>query len=91
MNGTDENKPPESLPKYRMHDVTMVMQEIRCQMELCTRAWVGFGLGRVIILKDDVKGISTYFVYEEGIFTFYDRRGGSQCVHIEEITEIAGY
>jgi hypothetical protein len=67
------------------------MSEIKSQMEMCTRAWIGLGEGRVLILKDELKGFSTYFVYEEGVFTFYDHHGGSQRVHIEEITEIAGY
>ena len=91
MDENSENSPVRRLPKYCKHDATTVMAEIKCQMEICTRAWLGLGKGRVIILKDDNKGISTYFVYEEGVFTFYDRRGGSQKVLIEEITEIAGY
>jgi len=61
-------------------------------MQACTRAWLGLGEGRFLILKDDLKGLSTYHIFdEEGYFIFFDHRGGSQRVHIEEITEIAGY
>ena len=91
MDENIENDPVKRLPKYCRHDAATVMAEIRCQMEICSRAWLGLGKGRVVILKDDIKGISTYFVYEEGVFTFYDHRGGSQKVLIEEITEIAGF
>jgi hypothetical protein len=38
-----------------------------------------------------VKGLSTYCIYEEGCLIFYDQRGGSQRINIEDITEIAGY
>jgi len=78
-------------PRYQKSDIVTVKQEIRCQMELCTRAWIGLGEGRVLILKDDIKGISTFFICEEGVFTFFDQRGGSQTVLIEEITEISGF
>jgi hypothetical protein len=91
MDENSENSPVGRLPKFCKDDSETVKAEIKCQMEICTRAWLGLGMGRVLILKDDIKGISTYFVYEEGVFTFYDRRGGSQKVLIEEITEIAGY
>lgn len=67
------------------------MREIAVHMQLCSRAWIGLGGGKVLILKDDVRGFSTYYVYEEGMFTFYDHRGGSQTIHIEEITEIGGF
>jgi hypothetical protein len=86
-----ETAPAPSTPKYRQCDVVQVMTEIRLQMQVCTRAWIGLGEGRVLILKDNIKGLSTYYSYEEGYFTFYDQRGGSQRIHIEEITEIAGY
>jgi hypothetical protein len=89
---TDSSEtPPPSTPKYRHCDIVEVMREIKAHMHLCSRAWIGLGEGRFLVLKDDAKGLSTYYVYEEGYFTFYDRRGGSQKVHIEEITEIAGY
>lgn len=91
MDELDRNNLHGRAQRYQKRDIVTVMQEIRCQMEVCTRAWIGLGRGRVLILKDDSKGISTYFVYEEGVFTFYDQRGGSQKVHIEEITEISGY
>ena len=83
--------PPSSCPKYRHCDAFEVMREIKAHMQVCTRAWIGLGEGRFLILKDDLKGLSTYFVYDDGCFTFYDARGGSQKVHIEEITEIAGF
>ena len=86
-----EQIPRPPAPKYRHADAPHVIREIKVQMEIHTRAWIGLGQGRVLILKDDFKGISTYFIYEEGYFTFYDHRGGSQRVHIEEITEIEGY
>ena len=85
-----DNSPP-STPKYRHCDVHDVIREIKVQMQLCSRAWIGLGEGRFLLLKDDTKGLSTYYVYDEGYFTFYDQRGGSQKIHIEEITEIAGY
>jgi len=67
------------------------MKEIATHMSVCTKAWIGIVGGRVLILKDDVKGISTYYSYEEGAFTFFDRKGGSQVVQVDEITEVAGY
>ncbi len=82
---------PSSKAKYKRGDAIQVIQEIRTHMEVCTRAWIGLGEGRVLILKDDVKGLSTYYVYEEGVFTFHDHRGGCQRVLIEEITEIGGF
>ena len=82
---------PPSNPKYRRCDAFEVMREIKAQMQLCTRAWIGLGEGKFLILKDDSKGLLTYFVYDDGCFTFYDQRGGSQKVPIEEITEIAGF
>ena len=95
MSQSDEKIPdnglPSSKPKYAHANVVEVMREIRLQMQACSRAWIGLGQGRVLILKDEIKGISTYYIYEEGYFTFYDHRGGSQRFHIEEITEIAGY
>jgi len=78
-------------PKYRAKDVVAVMREIAAHMQLCSRAWIGLGGGKVLILKDEVRGLSTYYVYEEGTFTFHDHRGGSQMIHIEEITEIGGF
>ncbi len=72
-------------------DVASVMQTIAIHMEISTRAWIGLGEGKVLILKDTVKRLSTYYVYEEGVFTFYDHRGGSQTIHIEEITEIGSF
>jgi hypothetical protein len=78
-------------PKFRKCDVVEVSREIADHMRFCTRAWLGLGEGKVLILKDDVKGLSTYYTYTEGYFTFYDHRGGSQVVFIEEITEIAGF
>jgi hypothetical protein len=83
--------PPLFEPKYKRSDVHIIIREIRLHMEHCTRAWIGLGEGRILILKDDSKRISTYYDYEEGIFTFHDRRGGHQVVLIEEITEIAGF
>jgi hypothetical protein len=84
-------KPPSEGPRYRSSDFLEVMREIKVQMNMCTRAWIGLGEGKFLILKDDVKGISTYCIFEDGYFTFYDQRGGSQRVHIEAITEIAGF
>jgi len=83
--------PPPSKPKYSKSDSHIVIREIKLHMELCSRAWIGLGEGRVLILKDDVNGMITYYDYEEGVFTFHDKKGGSQIVLIEEITEIAGY
>jgi len=91
MNEQPEEKPDERVPKFGRGDEITVKREIAVHMELCTRAWIGLGEGRVLILKDDTKGLSTYYIYEEGYFTFYDHRGGSQTIHIEEITEIAGF
>lgn len=78
-------------PKFRQSDVHEVMREISLQMQVCTRAWIGLGGGKFLLLKDDVKGISTYYTYEEGYFTFFDHRGGSQRIFIEDISEISGY
>jgi len=83
--------PAGRIPRYGKGDIITVKREIAMHMELCTRAWIGLGEGRVLILKDDVKGLSTYYIYEEGYFTFYDHRGGAQTIHIEEITEIGGF
>ena len=91
MNEQDEKPSGSRSPKYKKHDVVTVMTEISVQIECCTRVWIGLGEGRVIILKDAIKGLSTYYIYEEGYFTFHDHRGGSQTIHIEEITEIGGY
>lgn len=91
MSDIPKDLPPASAPRFRRTDVIEVMRQIALHVELCTRAWIGLGEGRVLILKDDVKGLHTYYVYEDGVFTFYDRRGGSQVVRIEEITEIAGF
>jgi len=91
VNDRENSLPPPSVPRYRRSDVVKVKQEIAIHMEMCTRAWIGYGEGRVVIIKDDSKGLITYHVYEEGSFTFYDGRGGSQVVAIEEITEIAGF
>ncbi len=91
MSESPKNAKPPAQPLYRKHDVVRVMREIAVHMECCTRAWIGLGEGRVLILKDDIKGLATYYIYEEGYFTFYDRRGGSKKIHIEEITEIAGF
>lgn len=90
MIDSPSDKPPGN-PRYRTSDIVEVVREIKVQMQACTRVWLGLGEGRFLILKDDLKGISTYHIYEEGYFTFYDHRGGSQKIHIEEITEIAGY
>jgi hypothetical protein len=90
---SEPEKKEESIdkaPLYTSRDVVFVMQEITLHMKIYTRAWIGLGYGRVLILKDDVKGLSTYYAYEEGVFTFYDHRGGCQKIHIEEITEIEG-
>jgi len=78
-------------PLYTQADVVEVMRQIKLLMEISTRAWIGLGEGRVLILKDEVRGLSTYYEYEEGYFTFYDYKGGSQRIHIEEITEIEGF
>ncbi len=91
MDETPQELPEGSQSCYKRSDAPWVMGEIRLHMEFCTRAWIGMGEGRVLILKDDVKGISTYYDYEEGAFTFHDGRGGRQIVQIEEITEICGY
>jgi len=89
----DKPEIPEPDPKkiYSRRDAPEVMREIALQMQFCTKAWVGYGQGRVVILKDDYKGHTSYYAYEEGIFKFYDGKGGEQCVLIEEITEIAGF
>ncbi len=91
MTDDPDKNPRAREPLYKKGDLVTVMNEIRCQMEWSTRAWIGLGEGRVLILKDDVKGLTTYFTYNEGYFKFYDRKGGSQEVHIEEITEIGGF
>jgi hypothetical protein len=91
MDSPSENNGSKPVPLYSKQDIVTVMKEISIHMQTCTRAWIGLGQGRVLILKDDVKGLSTYYAYEEGYFTFYDHRGGKQTIHIEQITEIAGY
>jgi len=91
MTDEGENTISRSRPLYRKSDIITVMREIAVHMEVCTKAWIGLGEGRVLILKDDARGLSTYYTYEEEVFTFYDHRGGSQRVHIEEITEIGGF
>ena len=91
MPDSPEDIPPPSKPCYERGDVVEVMRQIAVHMEVCTRAWIGLGEGRVLILKDDSRGLHTYYIYEEGVFTFYDRRGGAQTVRIEEITEISGF
>jgi hypothetical protein len=78
-------------PLYQKRDADAVKLEIAVHMKIHTRAWIGLGQGKFLILKDDRKGLSTYFIYEDGIFTFYDQRGGSQKINIEDITEICGY
>jgi len=78
-------------PLFTKRDAHTVMGEIALQMKLCAKAWVGYGQGRVVIIKDDYKRQTSYYIYEEGVFTFYDGRGGMQQVKIEEITEIGGY
>jgi hypothetical protein len=89
-NGFDENAlGPEAKQGHK--NAFDVMTQIALHMEFCTRAWIGLGEGKVLILKDDEKGLSTYYTYSEGCFTFYDYRGGSQVVRTDEITEIAGY
>ena len=91
MSDVPKDIPPARIPRFRAQDAVAVKKEIALHMQICTRAWIGLGEGRVLILKDDVKGLSTYYIYEEGWFTFYDHRGGSQTIHIEEITEIGGF
>ena len=80
---------PESL--YSRKDAHRVMTEIATQMQFCTKAWVGYGQGRVVILKDDYQGFKTHYDYEDGVFKFQDGKGGEQVVKIEEITEIEGF
>ena len=75
---------------YSRRDAHKVMQEIALQVQFCTKAWVGYGQGRVVILKDDYRGLKSYYAYEEGVFTFHDGKGGEQRVSIEEITEVKG-
>jgi hypothetical protein len=79
------------MAKYEQKDAFDVIREIKLHMQMCTRAWIGLGEGKVLILKDEYKGLSTYCIYEEGSLIFYDQKGGSQTILIEEITEIAGF
>ncbi len=80
----------ENQPVYTKGDIVEVVSQIRIQMELCEKAWLGLGKGNVLILKDESKGLITWYDYEDGQFTFHDGRGGSQVVAISEITEISG-
>ena len=91
VDSPEDNSPSKPGPRYRVADAIEVIREIKLQMNMCTRAWIGLGEGRFILLKDDLKGLSTYCICEEGYLTFYDSKGGTQTIHIEEITEIAGY
>jgi len=80
-----------NVPLYKKRDIVKVMKEIAVHLNTCTRVWIGLGGGNVLILKDEVKGLSTYYDYEEGYFTFHDHKGGKQTFHIEQITEIEGF
>lgn len=77
-------------PKYTLKDAFKVIEEIALQKRFNTKAWIGYGEGRVVILKDESKGLDSYHVYNEGVFTFSDGKGSEQVVRIEEITEIEG-
>lgn len=91
MSENSPDIPPPSRALYNRSDAHFVMKEIATHIAICTRAWIGLGEGRVILLKDETRNISTHYDYEDGIFTFHDKRGGRQKVKIEEITEIAGF
>jgi len=91
MSDEKDKIPAPSTPIYRRGEAHLVMKEIATHMKISSKAWVGLGEGRILMLKDDAKGLTTYYEYEDGVFTFHDGKGGSQVVEIERITEIAGF
>jgi hypothetical protein len=89
---SDENTNcPLPNPRFKFTNAIDVIREVKLHIKMCSRAWIGLGEGKFLLLKDECQGISTYCVYEEGSLVFYDQKGGSQTIRLEDITEIAGY